>query len=291
MIEFHSPRVRLRACLLILTLIAALPAGLAAQQTAREAFHTDVQAFFEDGGRLLTAPARFDEYDWLMTGLALGATAAAYTIDDDLRASTRTMPIERWEIPLAVGEKYGSGLVSGGVGLGLILAGALTDDDETRITGRMVLQSLVYSVTITQLLKVVIGRARPFLDNGKDAFHPMRIDDAFHSFPSGHVTAAFALSATLSRRFDSVPLSIALYALATLTAAERIASDRHWLSDAVLGAVIGGVVGCAVVRFEEERAREEEVHRGPDASVPHFSEDERTPFARHRPLLQWNIAF
>lgn len=291
MIAMRLCRVPLRAGLLVLALLAALPSELDAQQTAREAFNTDVSALFEDGGCLLSAPARFDEYDWLMVGVTLGATAAAYTIDDDVRAEARTMPIERWEIPLTIGEAYGSGLVSGGVGLGLFLAGVWTEDDETRITGRMVLQSLVYSVTITQLLKVVIGRARPFLDSGKSEFHPMRVDDAYHSFPSGHVTAAFALSATLSRRFDSVPLSIGLYALATLTAMERITSDRHWLSDAVLGAVIGGVVGSAVVRFEEERAREEEVHRVPDASVPLFGEEERTPFARHRPLLQWSIAF
>lgn len=290
MTGLRSSRFRRTVELMVLSLLAVAPCGLVAQQSAREAFNTDVHAVFEDGGRVLSAPLRFDEYDWLMTGLALGATAAAYAIDDDLRSSVRTMPTERWEIPLTIGEKYGGGIVSGAVGLGLVLAGVLTEDDETRISGRMVLQSLVYSVAITQLLKVVIGRARPFLDSGKDVFHPMRVDDAHHSFPSGHTTAAFALSATLSRRFDSVPLSIALYTLATLTVAERIASDRHWLSDAVLGAVIGGVVGHAVVRFEEERMREDAPIL-PDASLPLLGEEGETPFARHRPLLQWSIAF
>jgi membrane-associated phospholipid phosphatase len=278
-----------RTMLLLLGLLAGLSAPLVAQQTAREAFDADFGAFFEDGWSVASAPSRFGTRDWMFVALTAGATAAAFVIDDDVRDGMRALPLDDWKLPLAVGEFYGGGIFSGGLGLGLIGVSAITGDDDTRITGRMVLQSLVYSTTITVVLKALTGRSRPFTEEGKSMFRPLRIDNATLSFPSGHTTAAFALSSTLSRRIGSVPVSILLYSLATLTATQRIAFDQHWLSDTVLGAVIGGVVGIAVVRLEEERQREQ-------GSVAHTHDGITTPdpdggFVRHRPLLRWSLSF
>jgi hypothetical protein len=281
----------LSGLLTAMTFVAPTP--LRAQQTSREAFKNDLSAFFDDGGRVLSAPAEFDGYNWLMTALTIGATAAAYSIDEDVRSEIRATPRDGWKIPFVAGELYGSGLVSGGLGIGLLATSSVTGDDDTRITGRMVLQSLVYSVAFTQVVKIVVGRSRPNLNEGKGAFRFMRIDPDHHSFPSGHTTAAFALSSTLSRRIGSLPASILLYAMSTLTAAERIASDKHWLSDTVLGAVIGSVIGLAVVRFEEEREREADlIMRLPDGSVSPFPEGSGgAGFVRHRPLLEYVFQF
>lgn len=269
------------------------PTPLRAQQTSKEAFENDLSAFFDDGGRVLAAPADFDGYDWLMTALTIGATAAAYTVDEEVRGEFGAMPRDGWKIPLVAGELYGSGIVSGGLGIGLLATSAVTGDDDTRISGRLVLQSLVYSVAFTQVIKIVVGRSRPYLNEGKGAFHFMRIDHDHHALPSGHTTAAFALSSTLSRRIGSLPVSILLYAMSTLTAIERMASDKHWLSDTVLGAVIGSVIGIAVVRFEEERESEaDRMMRLPDGSVSPFPEGTGAAgFVRHRPLLGYDFRF
>lgn len=257
---------------------------LLAQTRANEAFDHDLRVSLEDAGTVFSAPARFDGEDWLYVALTLGATAAAYTVDDDIYAELRSQPVGDWDLPLAVGQWYGSGVVSGALGAGLYVVGLAGDDDHTRITGRMVLQSFAYSVVITQILKTVTGRARPSMGQGKDEFTWFSFRDDYHSFPSGHSTAAFALSSTLSRRIGSLPLSIVLYALATLTVAERIGHDRHWFSDTVLGAVIGSVVGIAVVRLEEERVA------GMRLTVPlQFGSDRGEAFGRHRPLLVWSV--
>lgn len=267
-------------------LFLLLPAALQAQQSMRAAFDADVDAGLEDARRVFTAPAHFDGGDWLYAALAAGLTAAAYTVDGDVRDYAQRQPVEDWELPLTVGQWYGSGAVSGALGAGLYAAGLIAGDDDTRITGRLVLQSMAYSLVITELLKVLTGRARPYLGEGKDAFGLPTLDIEHHSFPSGHATVAFALSATLARRFGSTPLSVLLYGLAAMTAVQRVADDRHWLSDTVLGAVIGGVVGLAVVRFEEER------ETGVTISAPlQFDSGQGEVFGRHRPLLEWKVAF
>jgi membrane-associated phospholipid phosphatase len=269
--------------------LLAVAVPLDAQQTARQALNTDAAAFFHDGWHVVSAPARFDGQDWLYVALTAGATVAAFVVDDDVRVVAQSHNPGRWDIPLTVGEKYGSGLVSGALGLGLIGAGALTGDDHTRITGRMVLQSLLYSAAITMAVKVLTGRSRPFENEGKGRYRWMRAEDARQSFPSGHTTIAFALSSTLSRRIGSTPVSVLLYGLSTLTALERIASDRHWLSDTVLGAAIGSVVGLAVVRLEEEREMTGDVTRFPDVDDGEIGTTDGVPW--HQPLLQWSFSF
>ncbi|MBR9974433.1 MAG: phosphatase PAP2 family protein [Bacteroidetes bacterium] len=268
----------------LLLVLALLAPALWAQTGLTETVEQDLQISIDDAYDVFTAPARFDGEAWLYTALALGATAAAYTIDDDVYAELRSHAVEDWDVPLAAGQWYGSGFVSVALGAGLYFGGYAGGDDHTRITGRLVLQSFVYSVTITQILKVTMGRARPSTGRGKDAFTWFSFEDNYNSFPSGHSTMAFALSATLSRRIGSLPLSIFLYGLATLTMTERIAHDRHWFSDSVLGAVIGSVVGIAVVRLEEARISGVRL----SAPLQLGSYDETMP-GRHRPLLVLSV--
>ena len=52
--------------------------------------------------------------------------------------------------------------------------------------------------------------------------------------------------------------SIALYSLAGLTAYQRIYSNNHWFSDTVLAAIIGTVVGNALVKINDDRFDEDE---------------------------------
>ena len=40
--------------------------------------------------------------------------------------------------------------------------------------------------------------------------------------------------------------------MASLTAFQRIYSDKHWFSDTILGAALGTVIGLKVVKLHEE---------------------------------------
>lgn len=244
------PAVRMVFSAALLLFASVLPA----QDTGTGArLEHDVDVFLQDAADILIAPGSFDGGDWLNVGLVAAATAGAYLIDEDVRAWSLENQVAGRKDWLAVADVYGGGMVSGALGV-LSYAGGLAFDDEwTRVTGRMVLQSLIYSGIINQLGKRLLGRARPYTNEGRGAFRFFRSDYAHKAFPSGHATGAFALSSTLSRRVGCLPFSIFLYTLSTATVLQRIDADRHWLSDTVLGAAMGAFIGIVVVQMEERR--------------------------------------
>jgi membrane-associated phospholipid phosphatase len=59
------------------------------------------------------------------------------------------------------------------------------------------------------------------------------------SFPSGNAANVFSLATTLSDAIGNTAVSVALYTGATLNVWSRLNSDRHWLSDVVMGGLYG----------------------------------------------------
>ena len=101
------------------------------------------------------------------------------------------------------------------------------------------LESWLYAGMITQTLKYIFGRYRPEEGEGSGIFQPF---SGHTSFPSGHTTAAFALITPWILYYPH-PLTYGLFALSAGTAIARIAHDKHWPSDVIMGAVIGVTVG------------------------------------------------
>jgi undecaprenyl-diphosphatase len=100
-----------------------------------------------------------------------------------------------------------------------------------------VLVSVGLSGLAATTLKRVIGRARPYLDEGILSFDPFTASAAHASFPSGHSTTMGAVTALLflflpGARFIIVPLGIFL-------AATRILVGAHFPSDVVAGLAFG----------------------------------------------------
>lgn len=64
---------------------------------------------------------------------------------------------------------------------------------------------------------------------------------AANSFPSGHTANAFFGATVLAKEYSdkSILIPIGGYAVATLTGALRVANNRHWASDVLVGAGIG----------------------------------------------------
>jgi membrane-associated phospholipid phosphatase len=52
----------------------------------------------------------------------------------------------------------------------------------------------------------------------------------------------------LAERIDNPLASVGMYSIAALTAGQRLVTDQHWFSDDVMGALIGTLIGRAVVR-------------------------------------------
>lgn len=125
--------------------------------------------------------------------------------------------------------------------------------------GLRTLESIGAAGVTSLLIKGIAGRARPFVvsdTNPHDyqagrGFH----DDKYTSFPSGHVTTAFAAASAASEEISYLwphashlwtPL---LFTSASLVGVARIYEDKHWASDVVAGAAVGTLVSRIVVRY------------------------------------------
>lgn len=62
-----------------------------------------------------------------------------------------------------------------------------------------------------------------------------------HSFPSGHTATAFMAATLLSKEYGHLSpwVSIGAYSVAATTGFMRIANNKHWLSDVMVGAGLG----------------------------------------------------
>jgi membrane-associated phospholipid phosphatase len=115
-----------------------------------------------------------------------------------------------------------------------------------------VLQATSTAVLTNQVLKLSFRRERPYrhFARAPGEFRP-RADD-YVSFPSGHTSLAFAFatsSGTVAslRGYASAPwIWSASLPLAAFTGYLRIAADKHYFTDVVVGALLGAAIGAAV---------------------------------------------
>jgi membrane-associated phospholipid phosphatase len=98
--------------------------------------------------------------------------------------------------------------------------------------------AIAYSGILTNLIKIPVGRARPHVAEflGWPEFSPFAVSGSFHSFPSGHANTAFAIA--LAVGFFIPALRRYLLVLAAGVALCRVLQFRHFLSDAVGGAML-----------------------------------------------------
>lgn len=240
--------------------MAALPATLHAQTILdRRPLH-DFAGTALDLGRdfwvTLTAPAWMDAEDWLVTGGVVAIGGVLFLVDDDI---TR-MALRNRDEPLL--EEIGD------VGTFLEPIGLMGNTNVWFATGavasyavgwdrpKRMFTELLYSHWIAGAIRGgvnrVVGRARPHDERGARNF----AIDGGTSFPSGHASTVFQVAAVLSHHIDRVPVSVALYGLATTVAWQRILDEQHWASDVWFGAAYGLAVANIVVRLHEEEALE-----------------------------------
>ncbi len=170
-------------------------------QDVAQVFGDDVLLGLKSVGRYVTAPLRFSGTDWLVTASVLGGTAALMPGDEPLNQM-----MLRNQTPVAngvaeAGRVYGEGWTGVGLSVGVYALGMAVQNDDVRVTGRLLAEALVCAGLTTTLLKSAFGRARPYNEVGAFVFQPPQLtNDAFLSLPSGHTTVAFALSSVLAEQ-------------------------------------------------------------------------------------------
>jgi hypothetical protein len=216
----------------------------------------------------LKQPTKWDGSDWLKIGLVSAATYIIIeTADQPIRDAVlrdgkydanglfikesqkyyKSVPIEfgrMW------GEIYSPIVLFGGFAVHSLL----TDDITTRKIAYEIGQASLYAGALSFILKLAIGRSRPYLNEGTTHFTPFGsiFNQDNKSIPSGHSTVAFVLSTVLSRNVKSPVLKVLAYLPAVFTLVSRVYQDQHWASDTFAGAALGYFVATWVVDQHED---------------------------------------
>jgi hypothetical protein len=208
----------------------------------------DLSQFGNETVDFVKQPFRWQGNDWLKLGAAAAGTVLVMQLDQPVRDAMMRDRNYYKSIPVEFGRMWGETYTTVAVAGGFALHGLLAGNKSTQKIAFEVAQTALYAGGVTTMLKLALGRARPFTNKGASEFQPFTIlDDDFHALPSGHTTLAFALSTVLSRNAGSSALKIIAFLPAALTAISRIYQDHHWTSDCLLGGIIGYAVATWVV--------------------------------------------
>lgn len=137
--------------------------------------------------------------------------------------------------------KIGSGYAAAGVSGAFYLAGRIADNPRARETGLLAGEALIDGSIISSVIKEISQRPRPHSDSGHGDFF-----EGGTSFPSGHSMAVWSVATMIAleyRRRRWVQLTA--YGLATLVSVSRFTGSNHFLSDVL----VGGVIGLGTARY------------------------------------------
>lgn len=224
----------------------------------------------DDTRAIARAPFEMDNDAVLRTAIA-GAAIAATTIwvDDAADRLVRENPgAMRWIAARKLSRLsswYGKNgrnalILSAGITGAVALAGAASDDDRMLDTAGIMAESVVFSLVVTGVTKMIVGRKRPHDDAGPHAFEwfvgPFRREAL--SFPSGHAATAFALAGAAAGRHPHWYVQVPAYTLATSASLQRMDTRAHWASDVLTGALLGYAISAFLVdRYDDAPASED----------------------------------
>jgi membrane-associated phospholipid phosphatase len=136
------------------------------------------------------------------------------------------------------------------LGYFLLSASAGGDASAGLVDALLVAEAVSAQFILYQTVKLVVGRERPYTHFGRDV--GAAASDKNVSFCGGHAAFAFSIASAsvtvASMRGYSGAAAVAGvgFALATGVCYLRIAADQHYLTDVLVGAAIGGLVGWAI---------------------------------------------
>ena len=199
-----------------------------------------------DQAGIWTSPLRLRSRDALWLVPFAGATAVA--IHYDPRAQ-QELGIDHGRIDASNAiSQFGSTYATIGAGGTVYLVGRLSHNDHLAETGRLGTEAVIDATLVAEALKLATNRERPDEGNGTGGFWPNGTRTFSDSFPSGHAIGTWALARVIATEYPNKPTQIGVYAFATAISVARVTSGKHFPSDALVGSVLGYLVGGYVVR-------------------------------------------
>jgi len=230
-------------------------------------FHSYLVLIADDIKQQVTSPLRATGRDWLEIGaFGLLTTGCALFVDkpvNDLAIRIRNSSKTIVSTSLYV-TNFG-GLYEGYTLAALAAYGYIFKKEKTKTTTFLATQAYLTAGAIETALKYITGRQRPsyydavtmtnsptwhgpFYEFSKSQHGARPLNGSYTSFPSGHTTVAFAAATVFAMEYkNSRFVPIIAYSAATLIGLSRLVQNQHWLSDVMVGAVLGYLCGRQVV--------------------------------------------
>ena len=174
---------------------------------------------------------------YLTLGLGLAGSLSMKPFDERIANSGFNLELPqnedgRLDGAFDSGTLLGSSLIQVGGAFATYGVGHFVGRPGVAALGRDLVRVQLLTQGVTQLLKHSVRRTRP--DGSSRS-----------SYPSGHASGTFA-SATVLQRHYGWKVGIPAFGVASYVAASRLAENKHYLSDVILGAAIGITAGRTV---------------------------------------------
>ena len=231
-------------------------------------FMNDAIDAFDVGFATFKQPLEFSPNDWLTVGSIVGGTALLFTVDKSIRkfalANQTSLNDKIFNFDSFYGNGYTAIFTTGLYGIGLF-----SGNSKIRELGLHASEAFIISGLVTGILKVMIGRRRPYAGDSHLYLKPFQFtNNDFQALPSGHTTVAFAVSTVMAHSWDNIYWKSFWYTSAGMVALSRSYHNKHWVSDVFLGAAVGYFVGKFVVGFNKRKnSKNSDVKIVPNLSV------------------------
>jgi len=213
----------------------------------------------EDWSEWGTVSFRSDQVNtWVGVGIS---TAVLFAADDAIYSPSQrlyeTSPTaKRWaDIFAAVGDGRTQFALAGAYAA----YGLLWKDGKAFGTGSEIVEAVLASGGVVQVLKHVTGRESPYVRSkptGRWSFFPNQVDyhryvPYFDAFPSGHICTSIATVIVIAENYPGVSWARPVgYAVTTLVGIGMGTNGIHWYSDYPLGLFIGYTFGMVAAHPE-----------------------------------------
>jgi membrane-associated phospholipid phosphatase len=183
----------------------------------------------------------------------------------------------RWSNPLAanlMSDVLGWGVSPVvAIGGGALVAGLDGRLDEAPANLLILLEASFASAALSQLMKFAVARERPFVHylpaaEKKRTAKPADNNVSFYSAHANFAFAAAVSSGTIAyiRGYRGAPWLLGGgLAIATTIGYLRVAADRHYMTDVLVGAAMGSLAGFAIPYFFHRKSDAETTGMAPSA--------------------------
>ena len=134
-----------------------------------------------------------------------------------------------------------------GVGGGMFLLGHFAHNDQEREAGLLSGEAGIDAFLDTEVFAYALGRERPFTGDGRGRFF-----QGGDSFPSQHAAISWAIASVIAHEYPGPLTELLAYGAAAGVSAARVAGQKHFASDVLLGSALGWYLGREVFRSHSQ---------------------------------------